>query len=118
MVGGDYLEKNLALLNDKGRLVIIGFLGSPKSHVNMTRVLLKGLTITGSVLRSAPDDHKAKLCAEIAEHVWPRVRDGSIKLPIVDQVLDGLEAFEEAHERMKSSAHCGKIVLRIPPADA
>jgi NADPH2:quinone reductase len=113
-VGGSYLEPNLGLLKDNGRLVIIGFLQGAVSQVNMTRVLLKSLTITGSVLRSAPDSDKARLRDALLEHVWPRLDDGSLNLPPRLDVLDGLERYKAAHATMTSSpSFCGKLVLRV-----
>ncbi len=113
-VGGSYLEPNLGLLKDNGRLVIIGFLQGAVSHVNMTRVLLKSLTITGSVLRSAPDRDKAQLRDALLEHIWPRLDDGSIKLPPRLDIMSGLERYKAAHETMTSSpSFCGKVVLRV-----
>lgn len=113
MVGGSYLEKNLKLLRDKGRLVIIGFLESPKSNVNMTRVLLKSLEITGSVLRSAPDDHKTRLRNDIREHVWPLIGSGELKLPFLSRVYHGIENYEQAFADMANGNHCGKSVVSL-----
>uniref|UniRef100_A0A7S2SJ33 Enoyl reductase (ER) domain-containing protein n=1 Tax=Mucochytrium quahogii TaxID=96639 RepID=A0A7S2SJ33_9STRA len=111
MVGGDYLQKNISLLRSDGRLVIIGFLGSPISEkVNMTRVLLKGLTITGSVLRSSSDESKAKLCSEIHQHVWPRIDDTSIKLPYINNLLP-LSEYKKGFELMAGPWCMGKIIL-------
>jgi len=114
MVGGDYLQKNLTLLDGDGRLVIVGFLGSPISEkVNMSRVLLKSLTVTGSVLRSAPNSVKSQLCENLQNHVWPRIYDGSLQLPHVSHVFNSLDKYQKAHELMREGSHLGKIVLRI-----
>ncbi len=114
-IGGDYLSKNIGLLRNQGRLVLLGFLQNPVSQkVNMARVLLKSLTITGSVLRSSPIESKIQLCDEIREHVWPRIESGDLDLPFISHRFSGIEAFEEAHETMTSSAHIGKIVVDIP----
>ncbi|MDE2462159.1 MAG: zinc-binding dehydrogenase, partial [Alphaproteobacteria bacterium] len=40
---------------------------------------------------------------------WPLIEEGQIK-PVVDCVLP-LERAQEAHARMASSAHIGKILL-------
>ena len=113
IVGGDYLAKNLKVLNAKGELVIIGFLQSPVSNkVNMTRVLLKELKISGSVLRSQPETVKAALAEELLLHVWPRIQRGDIRLPAkISHIFHGVEEVEDALETMRQSDHIGKIVV-------
>jgi NADPH2:quinone reductase len=46
-IGGDYMQRNLAVLGKFGKLVIIGFLGSAVSTVNMAPVLLKVCCLLG-----------------------------------------------------------------------
>jgi len=117
MVGGEYLEKNLKCLRDKGTLCVIGFLGKsgPKSNINLTRLMLKQLKITGSTLRSQPLSVKKSIAHELRSHVWPMLEAGQIK-PLLDEsnVLP-LEQAAEAHERMESGSLVGKLVL-IPPS--
>jgi NADPH2:quinone reductase len=75
------------------------------------RVMLKRLTITGSTLRIRPPEVKGRIARAIEEHVLPLIVSGKIKIPI-----DGtypLARAAEAHARMESSAHIGKIVLTI-----
>jgi NADPH:quinone reductase len=109
IVGGPYLQKNLDSLAEGGRLVIIGFMVDARAEVNLTRLMLKRLTITGSVLRSRPVEEKARLAAAVEKNVWPWIETGRVK-PIVDAVLPLAEA-EQAHARMRQGHHVGKIVL-------
>ncbi len=51
MVGGDYIDRNIRSLADDGRLVNIGYQSGSKVTVDMMRVMLKRLTLTGSTLR-------------------------------------------------------------------
>ena len=115
IVGGDYLEKNLKVLNDKGELTIIGFLQSPVSKkVNMTRLLLKSLTITGSVLRSQPEEVKKALAENVHKHVWPLIEQGKVELPArISHVFQGLDSVEEALQTMRNSSHIGKIIVNM-----
>jgi NADPH2:quinone reductase len=61
MVGGDYVEQNLSVLNLDGRLSMIAFLKGSRVEVDLMRLMLKRLTITGSTLRARPDAEKAAI---------------------------------------------------------
>lgn len=109
MVGGAYVQKNLDILNERGRLVMIAFLQGPQAELNLMRLMLKRLTITGSTLRARPAGEKARIAREVERVVWPWLIDGRVK-PVIDATFP-LEQAEAAHARMKSGAHAGKIVL-------
>jgi len=111
MVGGDYLPRNIQALADDGRLVQIAFLQGPKIELNFAQMMMRRLTITGSTLRPQSDAAKARIAAELARHVWPLLSAGRIA-PVMDQVF-ALEDAAKAHARMESSAHSGKIVLKV-----
>jgi NADPH2:quinone reductase len=109
MVGGDYIERNYEAAAVDGRVVQIAFLGSPKATVNFTRLMVKRLTHTGSTLRPRSDADKAAMVAAIEERVMPLLRQGRIK-PLIDSTFP-LEKAADAHRRMETSEHIGKIVL-------
>ncbi|MEM7721829.1 MAG: NAD(P)H-quinone oxidoreductase [Pseudomonadota bacterium] len=111
MVGGDYLPRNVKALADDGRLVQIAFLQGPKVALNFAQVMVRRLTITGSTLRPQSDAAKAAIAEDLQEKVWPLLSSGKIA-PVMDQVFDLADA-AEAHARMESSAHVGKIVLKV-----
>jgi len=111
MVGGDYLPRNVKALADDGRLVQIAFLQGPKVALNFAQVMVRRLTITGSTLRPQSDGAKAAIAADLAEKVWPLISAGKVA-PVMDQVFDLSDA-AAAHARMESSAHIGKIVLKV-----
>ncbi len=110
MVGGDYIARNLRALAEEGRLVQIAFLQGSKAEINFAPVMLKRQTITGTTLRPQSDLAKARIAASLREHVWPLLEAGRIG-PVMDSEF-ALEDAAEAHARMESSAHIGKIVLR------
>ena len=109
MVGGDYIQRNLDCLGTEGRLVQIAYLKGAKVELNLTRLLLKRLTLAGSVLRSRNVDEKACVMAGLFEHVWPLLEEKRVK-PILDSTYP-LKDAAEAHRRMETSQHIGKIVL-------
>lgn len=111
MVGGDYLPRNIKALADDGRLVQIAFLQGPKVAVNFAQVMMRRLTITGSTLRPQSDIAKARIAQGLRRVVWPLLEAGRIA-PVMDQEFPLAEA-AAAHARMESSAHIGKIVLRV-----
>ncbi|PWK60266.1 NAD(P)H-quinone oxidoreductase [Roseicyclus mahoneyensis] len=111
MVGGSYLPRNVKALADDGRLVQIAFLEGPKVELNFAQVMMRRLTITGSTLRPQSDAAKAVIAADLATHVWPLIAAGRIA-PVMDQVF-ALEDAAAAHARLESSAHIGKIVLKL-----
>jgi NADPH2:quinone reductase len=111
MVGGDYLPRNVRALADDGRLVQIAFLQGPKVALNFAQVMTRRLTITGSTLRPQSDLAKARIARELRAHVWPLLAAGRAA-PVMDSEFP-LEDAAAAHARLESSAHVGKIVLRV-----
>src|SRR5262249_36722968 len=109
MVGGDYIERNYHAAAIDGRIVQIAFLGSPKATVNFTRLMVKRLTHTGSTLRPRSSADKAAMVAAIEARVMPLIREGKVK-PLMDSSFP-LEKAADAHRRMETSEHIGKIVL-------
>lgn len=111
IVGGPYLDRNLRALATEGRLVVIGAMGGAKAELDVGRLLRRRLTVTASTLRARSVEEKATLMRSLRDQVWPGFADGSLR-PVIDRALP-LERVAEAHERMESSAHIGKIVLTV-----
>ena len=111
MVGGDYIQRNLEALADDGRLVQIAFLKGPKVALNLVQMMTRRLSITGSTLRPQSDLAKAKIASALLEKVWPHLVLNRIA-PVMDSEFQISEA-AEAHKRMESGQHIGKIVLKI-----
>ncbi|MBF9030720.1 zinc-binding dehydrogenase [Rhodobacterales bacterium HKCCE3408] len=111
MVGGDYIARNLKCLADDGRLVQIAFLKGPVAEINFAPVMVRRQTITGSTLRPQSDAAKARIADDLRKMVWPLLDAGRIG-PVMDQVFP-LDQASEAHARMESSEHIGKIVLAV-----
>jgi NADPH:quinone reductase len=109
MVGGDYIPRNLRCLALEGRLVQIAFLRGSIAEVDFRHLMMKRQTYTGSTLRPRTLTQKAVVAQAVIRDLWPLVESGAVR-PRIDTVFP-LSKTHEAHERMESSAHRGKIML-------
>ncbi|MGY4330895.1 NADPH:quinone reductase-like Zn-dependent oxidoreductase [Bradyrhizobium sp. LB7.2] len=109
---GDYAAANVRSLTRGGRLVIIGFMGGRiANEIDLTQIVSRRLTITGSTMRPRTADDKATIAHELLDRVWPQLDAGQCT-PEIHRVFPMAEA-AEAHRLMESSDHIGKIVLRV-----
>ena len=111
MVSGPYLNRDINCLADDGRIVIIANQGGKTSELDVSQVLRRRLTITGSTLRARSVGFKGAIARALRAYVWPLIESGKIK-PVIHEVFK-LEAAAQAHAMMESSQHIGKIVLTI-----
>jgi NADPH2:quinone reductase len=109
MVGGDYVQNNIRSLANDGRLVMINMMMGKDVQVDLSLVMTKRLTITGSTLRSRDTVFKATIAKNLEETIWPLLASGKIK-SVVNKVFPAQKA-ADAHRLMESSGHIGKIVL-------
>ncbi|MEI7967841.1 MAG: NAD(P)H-quinone oxidoreductase [Betaproteobacteria bacterium] len=109
MVGGDYVPRELKCLAPDGRLSLIAFLGGSVATLDMSDILYRRLTITGSTLRPRTVEFKTAVARALRERVWPKIEAGAIR-PVIHSVFPLAEA-ARAHTLMESSTHVGKIVL-------
>lgn len=110
-MGAKYLERNVKALAADGRLVVIGLQGGIKAELNLSALLSKRGTVAATSLRGRPAEQKAQICAQVAQNVWPLFADGSIT-PVVDTVMP-ISQVAQAHARMESSSHIGKLILQV-----
>jgi putative PIG3 family NAD(P)H quinone oxidoreductase len=112
IMGGSYLNQNIAALGMEGRLVMLGFLGGAHAKdVDLLAIMGKRAVITGSLLRARTREEKASIAEQLREYVWPVLEAGRC-LPMIDKVYALTEA-AQAHTRMEAGDHIGKIVLRV-----
>ncbi|WP_417678472.1 NAD(P)H-quinone oxidoreductase [Roseibium sp.] len=111
MVGGDYVEKNWIVAAVEGRICQIATLGGISENVNFGRLMMKRLVHTGSTLRPRDNAFKAAIAQNLKEKVWPLIEAGKVG-PVMDSTFPLLEV-AEAHRRMESSGHIGKIMLEV-----
>jgi NADPH:quinone reductase len=111
MVGGDYIERNYEAAAVEGRVVQIAFQASPRANVDFRRIMLKRLHHTGSTLRARSVPDKAAIARAVADKVLPLLASGRVR-PVIDSTFPLAKA-ADAHARMETSAHIGKIVLTV-----
>ena len=109
MVGGDYVDRNYTAAARDGRIVQIAFLKGQRVEADLSKLMRKRLTHTGSTLRPRSAEFKARLAAELDKRVWPLLAQRRIA-PVMDMVFPLADAWR-AHERMEQRVHTGKIVL-------
>jgi len=109
MVGGDYVQRNIAVAAEEGRINQIAFLRGSKVAVDLMRMMLKRITLTGATLRARPASVKAAIARDLEAKVWPLLAEGKVR-PVIDSRFP-LDDAAGAHARMESNAHIGKILL-------
>jgi putative PIG3 family NAD(P)H quinone oxidoreductase len=111
MVGGDYAARNLECLAEDGRHVSIAVQRGVEASLNLATIMRRRLTLTGSTLRPRLVEFKSLVAEELLRLVWPEVARGALR-PVIDSVFPLAQA-ADAHRRMESGEHVGKIVLTI-----
>ncbi|WP_194850477.1 NAD(P)H-quinone oxidoreductase [Nonlabens antarcticus] len=111
MVGGDYTQKNLDILNTKGRLININGMKSLSVTINLNTIMSKNLILTGSFLKPQPAAVKTQIAKDVKNNIWPLFQTKQMH-PIIYKTFP-LDQAAEAHKLMESSEHIGKILLTI-----
>lgn len=115
IVGGDYIARDLECLALDGRIVCIATQRGSKVELDLRRLFATRGTIMASHLRPRTAEEKAAIARELERHIWPLLSTREKIVPVVDSVYP-FERAADAHARMESSAHVGKIVLVWPPS--
>ncbi len=112
MIGANYFNRNLSALGKDGCLSIIAFLGGAVADtVNLSPIMVKRLTVTGSTMRPRTAEEKKAIRDELRDQVWPLLENGTVA-PVIHAVLP-FDQVVEAHQLMETSRHIGKIVLDL-----
>jgi NADPH2:quinone reductase len=111
MVGGEYVERNIIAAAEDGRVVQIATLGGAEVKINIARLMMKRVTLTGSTLRPRTREVKAGFARALEAKVWPLIAAGKVKV-VMDSTFPLAQA-ADAHRRLETSQHIGKIVLTL-----
>ncbi|HZZ64801.1 MAG TPA: NAD(P)H-quinone oxidoreductase [Candidatus Baltobacteraceae bacterium] len=110
MVGGDYIARDLHALAADGRIVSIAAPTGQTAQVDLRLLMQRRGSIMASALRARTPQEKGAIARALLQHVWPLLPARNPIRPVVDSVFP-FEQAAQAHERLESSAHIGKIVL-------
>ncbi len=111
MVGGDYFSRNLDCLAVDGRLVQIAFMRGAEVPLDLARMMVRRLTVTGSTLRPQSVQRKSEIAAALLGTVWPLFASETVKV-VVDRYF-AFDEVQEAHRHLERGQHVGKVILRM-----
>ena len=111
MVAGDYLPKNLQLLKQDGRCVVIALQGGATATISAGIVMVNRLTLTGSTLRPQSIANKGRMAQGLKEKVWPLLEAGTIR-PIIYKTFP-LKDAAGAHAELERADHVGKVMMTV-----
>ena len=111
MVAGDYIPKNIALLKQDGRLVIIALQRGATAELSAGAVMVNRLTITGSTLRPQSVANKGRMAQGLKDKVWPLLETGKVK-PIIYKTFP-LKDAAGAHAELERADHVGKVMMSV-----
>lgn len=111
IVGGPALGEHVAMLNEHGRLVVIGTLGGARGELNLGALMARRARVIGTTLRSRSPEAKGEILARTRQVVWPMLADGRVRVPV--QARFPLERAAEAHAVLAEGGHLGKVVLEV-----
>ncbi len=110
IVGGDYLDRDLRALALDGRIVCIATPGGVEATIDLRYLIGRRATVLGSNLRPRTSDEKATVANGLRRDIWPLLRARDPIVPLIDSLFTFVDV-AQAHERLESSEHVGKIVL-------
>lgn len=110
-VGATHVGRDLAIMREGGRLIVLGLLSGLQAEINLAHVLSKSLHIIGSRLRPRSVEEKVAITQGFANRFWPLFESGELA-PIIDRVFPMSQA-NEAHEYVRRDRNTGKVILSL-----
>ncbi|MEI7622576.1 MAG: NAD(P)H-quinone oxidoreductase [Actinomycetes bacterium] len=111
VIGGGYVDRNIAASRVGGRIVQVGTMGGGRTEVNIGMMLPKRLSLIGTVLRARSLAEKIAITQRFAAEVLPLFNAGVVK-PVIDSRYE-LAAIADAHAYMETNANVGKILIDV-----
>lgn len=108
---GPYTERQLALLREDGRVVLLASHLGEMAEVNVRNIVRRRLTLTGATLRPRPPAYKGRIASELVTQVWPLLEEGRIRVHVC--ATFPLDAVAEAHALLDANEQIGKVVLTV-----
>lgn len=110
-LSGNLLGRCLPYMAKGGYWIVISTLAGVETTVPLRSLLVKGIHLTGSMLRNRSNDVKAQIISELIMNVWPMINRGEIK-PQIYKTLH-ISEVEEAHAILQRNENIGKVVLIV-----
>jgi NADPH2:quinone reductase len=110
IVGGDYIARDLCCLALDGRIACISTQRGGSVEFDLRQLFATRGAIMASSLRPRTPQQKAAIARELEREIWPLLPARDPIEPIVDSVYP-FDRAADAHARMESSQHIGKIIL-------
>jgi putative PIG3 family NAD(P)H quinone oxidoreductase len=110
LVGGDYIPRDIACLALDGRVVCIATMRGVTAQIDLGKMMSRRASLLTSSLRPRTIDQKAAIASALLARIWPLLAARDRIHPQIDSVYT-FEQAPQAHRRLESSEHVGKIVL-------
>jgi NADPH2:quinone reductase len=114
IIGGEYINRDLRAIATDGRIACIAHAGGTDATIDLRYLIQRRAAVLGSSLRPRTSAEKAAIANGLRKDIWPLLPNRDPIFPVVDSVFTFSQA-TEAHARLESSNHIGKIVL-VPDA--
>jgi tumor protein p53-inducible protein 3 len=109
--GASFLAKNLSILKEGGRLLLLALMGGNRAEIDLAPIIAKRLCLQGFKLRSRSVEEK-KIFTQLFLKRWmPKFNTGELA-PLIDSTFT-LEDIVKAHQHMEANLNFGKIVVVI-----
>jgi putative PIG3 family NAD(P)H quinone oxidoreductase len=116
VIGAKYLAKNMQVLGENGRLIVIGLQGGTKTEIDLGQLLAKRISLIGTTIRGRSLVERNAITASTLAHVWPLIDKGEVK-PVIDQYLSWEDVIK-AHQVLEDHGNIGKVVMIVDPTFA
>lgn len=111
-IGASYYEKNVRAAALDSNWISIGTLGGDDvSEFSFRDLLMKRISLKGTLLSPRSDQYKEELSQEFTHRIMPFF-DEDIIQPIIHSVL-AFDDLPEAHRQMEADENTGKIVIDV-----
>ncbi len=107
IAGGETTALNLRATAHGGHIVLIGTLAGRKTELQLGLMLVRQLTMSGSVLRAQSNGTKTEIASKLRQEIWPKLAN----MPPLKVRSFGLAEAAQAHAALEDPSHYGKIVL-------
>ncbi len=108
---GPYTARQLELLAEDGRVVLLASHLGPTAEVNVRDIVRRRLTLTGATLRPRPPEYKGRIARELTKQVWPLIEQGLIRTHIC--ATFPFAEVAKAHAVLDANEQVGKVVLLV-----